>query len=153
MTAKSIFKLDAWGLSTASIKYFHRRLDSYSVFIFDSSLLSNSRACNIVQNKLPAYNHGGLGSCPGQSMYMKFVVDKGTRGQIFLRVLGFPLSVLFYSSSIFTHISGGWTKGPLKAQIHKDKSQSIATMKGQFHNIIGSLIAILISTYFSTILK
>jgi hypothetical protein len=50
-----------------------------------------------------------------------FVVDKLTLGRLYLRVLRFPLSVSFHRCSVFTHVSsGGWTKGPLEAQFHRD---------------------------------
>jgi hypothetical protein len=39
------------------------------------------------------------GSVPGQ-VYVRFVVDKVALGQVFLRVVGFPLSILFHWCSI-----------------------------------------------------
>jgi hypothetical protein len=39
------------------------------------------------------------GSIPGQ-VHVRFVVDKVALGQVFLRVVGFPLSIAFHWCSI-----------------------------------------------------
>jgi hypothetical protein len=54
------------------------------------------------------------------SVHVEYVLDKMALGQGFLQVLLFPLSRTFHRCSICTHISGGWTKIPLKAQLHRE---------------------------------
>jgi hypothetical protein len=44
-------------------------------------------------------HHGGPGSIPGQ-VHVRFVVDKVALEQVFLRVVGFPLSISFHWCSI-----------------------------------------------------
>jgi hypothetical protein len=57
-----------------------------------------------------------------RAVHVGFMVDKVALGQVFFsESFGFPLSVLFHRYSIFTNISfGGWTRGPLAAQFHRD---------------------------------
>jgi hypothetical protein len=40
--------------------------------------------------------------------------------RFFSESFGFPLSVSFHCCSIFTHVSVGWTKGPLEAHFYRD---------------------------------
>jgi hypothetical protein len=47
------------------------------------------------------------------------VVDKLTLGQVFLRVLRFPLSISFYRVSLRSYITWGWTKGSLVAAVQR----------------------------------
>lgn len=56
-------------------------------------------------------------------------------GQVSLRVFRFPLSISFHNCSIFTRVSsGGWEKGPLKTQFHRDmvSPQRNNKIKGKF---------------------
>jgi hypothetical protein len=54
-------------------------------------------------------------------IYVEFMMNRVGLGQVFLQVLGFPLSVSFCSCSVFTHrSSGGWTKTPLEGLFHRD---------------------------------
>jgi hypothetical protein len=81
-------------------------------FLFEESRL--------ITGYSPASHSGSPSSLPGQTMcdlwWTKWRWDRS-----FSKSFGFPLSVSFHRCSIFTHISsGGWTKGPLEAQFHRD---------------------------------
>jgi hypothetical protein len=56
-------------------------------------------------------------------VYFGFMLDKMTLRQVFLRILRFfPVRIIPPLFHIHSYIlsSGGWTKGPIEAQLHRD---------------------------------
>jgi hypothetical protein len=82
----------------------------------------------------PAFHNQGPDSVPGHSMW-DFWWTKWHWDIFLSESFGFPLSVLFHRCSIFTHeSSGGWTKGLLEAQFHRDTIAPHRNNNNTHHN-------------------
>jgi hypothetical protein len=119
---------------------FRDTLYLYKNTIFVTSLLKIHQATSIVWTSWLCHSSGGWlvtifplqrpGFAP-RAIHVGFV-DKLALGQVFLRVLWFPLSISFNRCSIFTYVtSGDWTMGPLTATVPQRQTPPLCNNKNK----------------------